>query len=87
MIHLEEFMNAMNDLSGNAFKIWSYLAKNKDSYTEQLSSKRVMEKCGFAETAYKNGITELKQKGYLIDDNIHHNSNLTTNYWLFYATP
>ena len=87
MIQLDEFMNALNDLSGNAFKIWAYMAKNKEGYTEQLSSKYVMEKCGFKKTAYDNGIDELIEKGYLIDDNKHHDSKSTTNYWLFYATP
>lgn len=87
MIQLDEFMNALNDLSGNAFKLWAYMAKNKADYTEQLSSKNAMEKCRFAQTAYNNGITELKEKGYLINDNIHHNENLSTNYWLFYASP
>lgn len=87
MIQLDEYMNALNDLSGNAFKIWAYMAKNKADYTEELSRKYVMEKCNFKETAYKNGIDELKEKGYLIDDNIHHNKNLTTNFYLFCASP
>lgn len=87
MVKQDEFLNAMKELGANAFKIWCYMAKNKDSYKEKLSSKYAMELCGIGKTAYNNGIKELKQKGYLIDDNKNHKKDDTTNYWIFYATP
>lgn len=87
MVKMDEFMNAIQDLSGNAFKVWCYMAKNKWEYKEQLSSKYCQEKCGLGKTAYDNGIKELKEKGYLVDDNARYNPEDTTNYWQFFATP
>lgn len=87
MIEMEEFMGAMQDLSGNAFKVWCYMAKNKWEYQEELSSKYCKEKCGLGKTAYDNGIKELKEKGYLVDVNKQHSPEDKANYWQFRATP
>jgi hypothetical protein len=55
-----------NDLSGNAFKLYIYLANNKDNYILELSSKDFIRWSGTSDSTYDRAFKELKEKQYLI---------------------
>lgn len=57
---------AAMDLSGNAFKLYIYLADNQDSYKLELSSKHFIMWSGTSDSTYDRAFKELKEKGYLI---------------------
>ena len=57
---------AAADLSGNAFKLYIYLADNKDCYKLELSSKHFIQWSGTSESTYDRAFKELKEKDYLI---------------------
>ena len=57
---------AMKKLSGNEFKLWAYLAANKDGYEFGLSRKDACEVCGIAKNTYLNAVNTLIEKGYLV---------------------
>ena len=44
-----------------------YMAKNQNKFTFELSRASFMEWSGLAETAYRSGIAELIDKGYLVN--------------------
>lgn len=44
-----------------------YMAKNQNRYKFELSRASFMEWSGLAETAYRSGIAELIDKGYLVN--------------------
>ena len=48
-------------------KLFLYMAKNQNKYTFELSRASFMEWSGLAETAYRSGIAELIDKGYLVN--------------------
>ena len=58
---------AVNDLSGNTFKLYIYLANNKDNYKLELSSKHFILWSGTSDSTYDRAFKELKEKGYLIE--------------------
>lgn len=62
--NLQALQYAMNDLSGEAFKLWMYFSKNQDNYNFDLSQKAA-EQYGIKKTSYYSHIETLKQKGYL----------------------
>ena len=55
-----------SDLGGNAFKLYIYLADNKDNYKLELSSKHFIEWSGTSDSTYDRAFKELKDKQYLI---------------------
>ena len=57
---------AAMDLSGNTFKLYIYLADNKDNYRLELSSKDFIQWSGTSDSTYDRAFKELKEKGYLI---------------------
>ena len=57
---------AAADLSGNAFKLYIYLADNQNNYKLELSSKHFIQWSGTSDSTYDRAFKELKDKGYLI---------------------
>ena len=55
-----------SDLGGNAFKLYIYLADNKDNFKLELSSKHFIEWSGTSDSTYDRAFKELKDKQYLI---------------------
>ena len=62
----QQLNQAVGDLSGNAFKLYIYLADNKDNYKLELSSKHFIEWSGTSNSTYDRAFKELKEKGYLL---------------------
>ena len=48
-------------------KLYLYLGKNQHNYTFELSRADFMEWSGLAETAYKSGIKDLIENGFLVN--------------------
>lgn len=63
-INMNALEKAMNDLSGEAFKLWIYFSKNQNNYTFDLSQKAA-EKYGIKKSTYYDNIKVLIKKGYL----------------------
>lgn len=63
---------AMNDLCGEAFKLWIYFSKNQNNYNFDLSQKAA-EKCGIKKSTYYDNIKLLIKKGYLQQKEEHSN--------------
>lgn len=59
--------NAMMELKPSAFKIWMYCAT--DAPNKELTPKLMEQLFGMGRTTYYDGITDLKDKGYLIENN------------------
>lgn len=57
---------AMLDLKGEAFKLWYYMAKNKNDYRYALSPRAVGNVTGMSRNTYNRAKAELVEKGYLI---------------------
>ena len=57
---------AANDLKANAFKLYIYLANNKDQYKLELSSKDFIQWSNTSDSTYDRAFKELKDKGYLL---------------------
>lgn len=62
----EPLNKASADLSGNAFKLYIYLANNCDKYRLELSSKHFVMWSNTSDSTYDRVFKELKDKGYLI---------------------
>ena len=58
---------AVNDLNANTFKLYIYLANNKDNYKLELSSKHFILWSGTSDSTYDRAFKELKEKGYLVE--------------------
>jgi len=56
----------MRDLGGNAYMLWQYIACNANGYQFGLSKADVSEHIGLGESAYKNAVKKLIEKGYLV---------------------
>ena len=69
IINMDSMNQALGELSGNAFKLYMYMAKNCDKYTSALSSKDATSVCGMCRSAYDRAIKEMIQKGYLYSEN------------------
>lgn len=59
--------NAMMELKPCAFKIWMYCATEAPG--KELTPKLMSELFGMGHSSYHNAINELKDKGYLIENN------------------
>ncbi len=55
----------MKDLSGNEYKMWRYLSKNKDGYVSALSPVDVCNYTGLSDKVYRSAVNSLISKGYL----------------------
>lgn len=62
-----EWRFACKVLSPAAFKMYLYLANNKDGFHLWLSREDVYKQVGIAKTAYYNALKELERFGYLIE--------------------
>ena len=66
-VNLGSLKYAMNNLSGEAFKMWVYLVKNANDYEFLLSKADALYNWGIgSESSYSRGIATLKNKGYLV---------------------
>ena len=78
IISLEALQEASQQLSGESFKMWLYLAKNQHSYVLALSSIDALNWGIGSKSSYDRAIKELKVKGYLQKKN---------NIYIFYENP
>lgn len=65
-LDMEALQKAMQELDGNAFKVWLYFAKNKARYEFAISPK-AMEDWGIKKDAYYRSKKLLEEKGYLVE--------------------
>ena len=67
VINLLAMEKAALDLDAGAFKLWIYFAKNQNNYEFALSSKDAEETFGIKIKQYNNAVTQLIDKGYLVN--------------------
>lgn len=60
-----DWMEAARTLNGNAFKIYLYLASNKDGYNLALSPKAIENALDVPKKSYSRAIEELEENGYI----------------------
>ena len=61
----DEWQRAARELSGSAFKLYLYLAGNKDGFELALSQKAVEDTTGLSKNTFHRAVEELEAKGYL----------------------
>lgn len=61
----EDWMTAARILNGNAFKIYLYLASNKNGYSLALSPKSIEMSLDVPKKSYTRAIEELEENGYI----------------------
>jgi hypothetical protein len=71
--------NACKDLNAGAFKLWIYLAKQRDGHTFALSPTALKNNFDMGKTQYDNARNELVSKGYLVIER--------GNFYLFHEVP
>lgn len=57
---------AMNDLKGEAFRLWYYMARNANDFQYSLSPRRVKDVTGMSRSTYDSARRQLIDKGYII---------------------
>lgn len=62
----EAASEAMRTLKANTFKLWFYMAKNKDGWKFALSRVDACKYCGFSKNTYHAAVNELIENGYLV---------------------
>lgn len=69
-ISQDDLFNASQNLNGNAFKLYFYLAKNQNGYIDNFSSAFFAEKMGVPSDprTIKRAKDELIEKGFLIEE-------------------
>lgn len=75
----EEWQCAARNLSGVGFKLYLYLAGNKNGFELALSQKAFGDATGASRNAYHRAVDELISKGYI--------TNLTDNTYIFTTNP
>jgi len=73
-LNREYIEKAMQELSGDAFKVWSYLyAKSeKDNETETHAPSYIMKVCNLDPEEYNNVFEEMRRLGYIrIEDGVY----------------
>lgn len=75
----DEWMAACNKLTFNGFKLFLYLAGNRDNFDLALSPKAIQQKIKMSDGTYTNIVKELIREGYLV--------NKQGNIYNFYTTP
>lgn len=63
---IEAMRHAASELSGDRFKVWMYLSKNRDDFTLELSQKDML-KWGVKKDTYQRAINDLIDLGYLVE--------------------
>ena len=69
---IEAMSEAMVNLDGSAFKLWSYMAKNQNNYTFALSRVDACRFCGMSKPTYLKAIQNLIETGYLVETSPNH---------------
>ena len=64
-IGIDEWIYASKKFPPATFKLYLYLAGNKDNFSLELSQQAVQNAIGIKKTAYHDGLNELKEAGYL----------------------
>ena len=64
-IGIDEWIHAAKIFPPATFKLYLYLAGNKDNFSLELSQQAVENAIGIKKTAYHDGLNELKDAGYL----------------------
>ena len=67
----EEMGKACSELNGSAFKVWCYLLSNSDGVLWDISPAAAFNNWGIPRTTFHDGLTELKEKGYIVDGVMH----------------
>ena len=62
---IEAMAHAARELSGDRFKVWMYLSKNRDDFVLQLSQKDLL-KWGVKKDTYQRAVNDLIELGYLV---------------------
>lgn len=75
---VEAFKKAVRELSGNAFKLWMYFAKNQDGCSVEMSLTDAA-KWGFKKGSFYKAMDELTKLGYIRD--------LGRDVFIFYENP
>ena len=57
---------AAKDLDGKSFKLWVYLADNKDGYRKEMYPVDFCNWSGLSDSSYRRAWEELETKGYVI---------------------
>lgn len=78
-INLDAIEEAMKILKGNCFKLWMYIAKNKDQYQFALSCVDFCRSANVTKPTYLGAVKELVDKGYLVPS-----KEEPTNLYIFY---
>ena len=63
--------DACKVLNGSGFKVWCYLLSNQDGYEWAISPAHAEATWGIPTSTFKDGIRELKEKGFIVDGCIH----------------
>ena len=67
-IYKENILEAMGNLKNSTFKVWLYLASNKNNYNLEYSPAYLSKVINISIQTAKNAFNELLNKGYLIKD-------------------
>ncbi|MDL2237048.1 helix-turn-helix domain-containing protein [Christensenellaceae bacterium OttesenSCG-928-K19] len=78
-IGIEEWQNAGKDLNYSEFKLYLYLASNKDGFPLELSQKAVENATGIKKSSYHDAFKKLLKRGYI--------SSVHGNKYYFFTTP
>lgn len=62
---VEAMAHAARELSGDRFKVWMYLSKNRDDFVLELSQKDLL-KWGVKKDTYQRAVNDLIKLGYLV---------------------
>ena len=65
-IEESDMFNAMQSLSGSAFKLYMYMCSNKDGFQFALSPTAVKRKTGVSRNSYDRAVKSMLDAGYLI---------------------
>ena len=80
----DEWMYAARNLKDSTFKLYMYLAKDKEDYQSALSPVAVKNHVGLSESSYRRAVSELIDKGYLVKQNF---KNVDYEAYCFYSYP
>lgn len=64
-LNLMQLNATLFNLSGNAFKVWTWFCTNKEGYQFALSGTQVQQDCHISKGTYDRAIKELIDNGYL----------------------
>lgn len=81
IINLTAFDNALQQLKGNTFKMWCYLAKNQNEYSFALSRVAACRELSMGRNSYLSSVNELIEKGFLVQ------KEKDSSKYLFYELP